>query len=78
MNEINGLSFDGPPEGWTPIKAVGTVVYLNADGDVEPWHFTTHDVQPYETMGMLTEHLAILQDQAPYTYFCPEDVLDEE
>jgi hypothetical protein len=66
---ILGLPFDGPPSHCVPVKACGSIVYLDEEGNVETWHYTTNGMVPYEAMGLCTEHLAILQDSAPYVYF---------
>lgn len=68
-----GLSFDGPPEDWVAIKATGSLVCLDADGNIDTWHFHTDGCQPFEAMGLIAEYQAILADQAPYIYFTADD-----
>lgn len=75
---IGHLDFDPPPEDWVPIKAVVSLVCFDADGSIDTWHSATENMVPFEAMGLISEHMAILQDAAPYVYFHMGDEDDDE
>lgn len=74
---IFGLEIDAPPDDWVPIKVVVSLVCLDADGAVDTWHTMTEGTHHFEAMGLMSEHMAILQDAAPYAYFDADDWEDE-
>jgi hypothetical protein len=67
-----GLEVDTPPKDWVAIKAVLSLVCLDADGNVDTWHTMTKGTHNFEAMGLMSEYHAILQDEAPYIHFEPE------
>jgi hypothetical protein len=68
-NTVYGLPVETLYEDWVPIKCVGSLVCLDAEGNVDTFHFSSEGTAPYELMGLLAEHTAILADQAPYSYY---------